>query len=188
MLVTRSLQLTPIGAIRGDTLLHLLESRAAFMPLQFRIELTIARQVPDVFSFVSDPTHLPMWNYYIVETTQDTPGAPQIGTRYTQRRKTDTQHFEIVEWEHNRRVAIQLLPPTWPVQIAFTFHPHRAGTRLEDEWSLHTPMPVPGFIAGFITRPIQRAVAENLGRLKELLETGRATLQDGRIVEDRRFS
>jgi uncharacterized protein YndB with AHSA1/START domain len=152
------------------------------MPLQFRIERTIARPVAEVFAFVGEPTHLPMWNYYIVDTVQDAPGAPQIGMRYTVRRKADIQRFEVVEWEHNRRVAIQLLPPTRPVRIRFTLSPEQARTGLEDEWSLRTPVPVPSMIAGLITRPIKRAVSENLGKLKELLETGRTTLQDGRVV------
>jgi hypothetical protein len=153
--------------------------------LRFHVELTIHKPVGEVFAFISDFTLLPLWNYYIVETVQETPGTPHVGTRYAQRRKTDTQRFEIVEWEYNRQVAVQLLPPTRPARIRFAVQPDGAGTLLRDEWSLRTPVPVPGLLAGLITRPIQRAVAENLGKLKELLENGRARLQDGRVVEYR---
>ncbi len=151
--------------------------------MRFHVELAIRRPLAEVFAFVSDFTHLPLWNYYIVETVQETPGTPRVGMRYTQRRKTDTQRFEIVEWEDNRQVAIQLLPPTRPARIRFTFRGDGAETLLRDEWSLRTAVPVPGFLASLITRPIQGAVAENLGKLKELLENGRARLQDGRVAE-----
>ena len=40
---------------------------------------------------------------------------------------------------------------------------------------------IAGVVAGFATAPIRRAVGQNLGKLKELLETGRTQLQDGRV-------
>jgi hypothetical protein len=42
---------------------------------------------------------------------------------------------------------------------------------------------IAGFVAGFATAPIRRAVGQNLGKLKELLETGRTQLQDGRVEQ-----
>jgi hypothetical protein len=51
-----------------------------------------------------------------------------------------------------------------------------------DEWRLRSKVPMPQALARRITLPIQQAVAENLGKLKQLLETGQAELQDGRVV------
>jgi hypothetical protein len=150
--------------------------------MRFEVSIRIARPATEVFAFLGDFTHLPLWNYYLIETRSEEPGPARVGMRYTQRRKTDSQRFEIVEWEEGRLVTIQLMPPTRPVRICFALQPDGAGTLLTDRWTLRTPLPVPGFIARMITRPIQAAVTENLGRLAELLEQGRAQLQDGRTV------
>jgi len=52
------------------------------------------------------------------------------------------------------------------------------GTRLIDEMSLCTVYP--GILERLVVGRIRQAVAENLGKLKELLEHGQTQLQDGR--------
>jgi polyketide cyclase/dehydrase/lipid transport protein len=150
--------------------------------MDFENRIVIQRSRDDVFAFIADFTHMPLWNYYVVETRQLSAGAPRIGTRYFQRRKTDTQYFSITEYQPNRLVAIQLERPTLPVEIRFTLEETAHGAELIDEWRLWPHMPIPRMIAQRIMSPIQQAVAENLGKLKQLLETGRAELQDGRVV------
>jgi hypothetical protein len=135
-----------------------------------------------VFDFVSDFSHLPLWNYYILSTTPEETGPRRVGLRYQQTRKTDTQRFEICAYEPPRLAAIRMLAPTMPAIIRFSFQPMDQGTWLSDEWSLKTPAPIPGFIAGWVTRPIKAAVEQNLAKLKALLETGTVELQDGRRV------
>lgn len=153
--------------------------------MNFENRIIIQRSRDDVFAFIADFTHMPLWNYYVVETRQLSEGAPRIGTRYYQRRKTDTQYFSITEYQPSRLVAIQLERPTLPVEIRFTLEETAQGAELIDEWRLWLHMPMPRAIARRIMSPIQRAVAENLGKLKQLLETGQTELQDGRAV---RFS
>jgi hypothetical protein len=149
-----------------------------------RIENHIIIQKPlhEVFTFIADFHHMPLWNYYIVETQQVSEGAPAVGTRYHQRRKTDVQQFHIVALQPDQLVAIQLERPTLPVRIEFIVEATAEGTKVQDVWELWPRLPVPSFLTRPITALIQRAVAENLGKLKTLLESGQVELQDGRIV------
>ena len=62
--------------------------------------------------------------------------------------------------------------------MRFEFEPTPDGTRITDHWDLqsgHNPL-----VELLGERRIKAAVAENLGKLKQLLETGATTLQDGR--------
>ena len=54
------------------------------------------------------------------------------------------------------------------------------GTRLIDQMSLRTRYP--GILERLAVRGVRKAVAENLGKLKELLENGQTQLQDGRVI------
>jgi uncharacterized membrane protein len=150
--------------------------------MRFETGLAIERPVEEVFEFVSDFSNLPLWNYYIQRTGPEDVGPPRVGLRYHQTRKTDTQRFEIVEFEPHRVAAIRMLPPTTPAIIRFSFRPTDQGAWLSDEWSLRSFVPIPGFLAGLVTRPIKAAVEQNLAKLKTLLETGSVVLQDGRQV------
>jgi hypothetical protein len=60
------------------------------------------------------------------------------------------------------------------------FNLHREGdtTRIQDEWKLETGLPA--LVERLAAGNIQAAVAENLTKLKELLEVGEVLLQDGR--------
>ena len=61
----------------------------------------------------------------------------------------------------------------------FELEPVEGGTRLHDRWELETGLP--GLVEQITRGQVQTAVAQNLEKLKELLETGRTRLQDGRI-------
>lgn len=150
--------------------------------MDFENRVTIQRSRDDVFAFIADFRHMPLWNYYVVETQQLTQGKPTVGTRYFQRRKTDTQDVTITDYQPNRFVAIQVEGLMFPVQMRFTLEDSPQGTEVIDEWRLPSKVPMPQALARRITHPIQQAVAENLGKLKQLLETGQAELQDGRVV------
>jgi uncharacterized protein YndB with AHSA1/START domain len=150
--------------------------------MDFKLSLTIGRPVDEVFAFLADFTHLPLWNYYVLETVQLSPGPVGVGKLYRQRRKTDVQQFRVIEYAPGQAVAIQLIPPTLPVSIRFSVQAVARGTELTDEWKLWPRVPIPKAIARRITTPIARAVGENLSKLKVLLETGSVVLQDGRVV------
>ena len=146
--------------------------------MHFLITQVIERPVSEVFAFVSDPQNLPRWNYYVVGCMKLDAGPARVGSTYRLVRKSDTRLFSVAEFEQDRRLVIRFRAPTPPLKIRFTVESTGSGTRLTDEWELKG---IAGFVAGFARAPIRRAVGENLGKLKELLETGRAQLQDGRV-------
>ena len=151
--------------------------------IKFKNSVTIKRPLPDVFAFVSNFENMPKWNYYVTEVDKLTDGPVGEGTTYHQIRKTDEQDIQVVEFEHNRLVAIKTLPPERSLQMRFQLEPIDGGTRLTDEWKLETG--VPGPFAWFAARKVKLAVSENLRKLKALLEMGHVTLQNGREVNYR---
>jgi uncharacterized protein YndB with AHSA1/START domain len=149
--------------------------------MQFTNSVVIDRPIPEVFAFVSDFKNMSMWNYFVIETTNESDGTQGIGTTYRQRRKTDAQRYVVTEYERDRRVVIRTLPPAPDLQMRFQFESAGGGTRLTDEWQLQTGLP--GWLERVGTARIRSAARENLAKLKELLETGRVRLQDGRVEQ-----
>lgn len=78
---------------------------------RFSNNLIIGRPINEVFRFVADFENMPKWNYYVVEVNKVTSGPIGIGTVFRQVRKTDTQKYKIVEFEPNRKVVVETLPP-----------------------------------------------------------------------------
>lgn len=148
--------------------------------LSFENTIDIRRPVAEVFAFVADFENVPRWNYYVISVQRLSPGPVATGTRYQQRRKTDQQQFTVTVYEPNRRVAVQTTPDSRPqLAMDFELEPVEGGTRLHDRWELETGLP--GLVERVTRGQVQTAVAQNLEKLKELLETGRTRLQDGRF-------
>lgn len=149
--------------------------------LEFENIIRIHRPIAEVFAFLSDFENIPKWNYYVLEVRKLCDGPIGIGTTYHQVRKTDEQDFRITELDRNQTVAVKTLPQSSPgLEIRFTLYDERGTTRIRDEWKLDTGRPA--LLERLGARRVKSAVAENLTKLKELLEEGRVVLQDGRQV------
>lgn len=149
--------------------------------IEFTNQVVVEQPIETVFRFVSDFCNVPKWNYYVIDVTQTSDGPAGVGTTYHQVRKTDEQDFRIVECEENREVVVRTVPPSSPAfEMRFTFEAEGEGTRVTDEWKLDTGQPA--LIQRLAAGRIKSAVLENLQKMKELLETGQARLQDGRQV------
>ncbi len=146
---------------------------------RFSNNLIIDRPIDEVFRFVADFENMPKWNYFVVDVSKVTPGPIDVGTTFTQRRKTDAQQYRIVEFEPNRKVAVETLPPAPDLVMRFTFEPLGDNTSLTDEWELKSGLL--GIVGSIAAGPVKSAVAENLAKLKQLLETGQVRLQDGSV-------
>ena len=108
-------------------------------------------------------------------------GPTGIGTTYLQVRKTDQQDFRIIEFEPNNTVAVKTLPQSSPsFERRFTLYEEGDTTRLRDQWKLDTGKLA--LLERLARGRVKSAVAENLAKLKELLEEGRVILQDGKQV------
>ncbi len=145
----------------------------------FSNSITIGRPVQEVFRFVADFVNMSKWNYYVVEVSKVTLGPIGVGTTFRQLRKTDTQEYKVIEFEPDRRVAIEMLPPAPALLMRFTFEPAGSSTSLTDEWELKGGLL--GLFGSLAAGRVKSAAAENLDKLKQLLEMGEVRLQDGRI-------
>jgi carbon monoxide dehydrogenase subunit G len=149
--------------------------------IEFTNQIVVERPVDEVFAFVSDFRNVPKWNYYVLQVTKTSSGPVGAGTTYHQVRKTDEQDFRIVTYRPDRQVTIQTIPPSKPAfEMRFAFEPEGSGTRITDEWKLDTGRLA--LLERLGAGRIKSAVLENLGKLKQLLETGEVRLQDGRHV------
>jgi uncharacterized membrane protein len=149
--------------------------------LEFENTIPIDRPIDEVFAFLSDFENIPKWNYYVLEVGQLSESPIGIGTTYHQVRKSDQQDFRIIEFEPDHTVAVKTLPQSSPsFERTFTLYEERDTTRIRDEWKLDTGRHA--VLERLARGRIKSAVAENLAKLKELLEEGRVVLQDGRQV------
>jgi carbon monoxide dehydrogenase subunit G len=149
--------------------------------LEFENTIRIGRRIDKVFGFLSDFENIPKWNYYILEVRQLSESPRGAGTTYHQVRKTDQQDFRIIEFEPDHTVTVKTLPQSSPsFERRFTLYEEGDTTRVRDEWKLDTGRPA--VLERLARGRIKSAVAENLAKLKELLEEGRVVLQDGRQV------
>jgi uncharacterized membrane protein len=149
--------------------------------MRFQNVIEIEASTNDVFEFVSDMRNMPKWNYFVTRVTQEKGDGPALGARYHQTRKTDSQRYEMAHYEPGTSLTIKTVPGASPVFARhLRFEGVADGTRLIDEMTLHTGYP--RFLEALFTARIRRAVAENLGKLKELLEHGHTQLQDGRGI------
>jgi uncharacterized membrane protein len=149
--------------------------------LEFENTIRIDRPVEEVFAFLSDFENIPKWNYYVLEVRQLSEGLIGVGITYHQVRKSDQQDLRIIEFEPGHTVAVKTLPQSSPdLEMRFTLYEEGITTRVRDEWKLNTGRPA--IFERLAGGRIKSAVAENLAKLKELLEEGQVVLQDGRQV------
>jgi uncharacterized membrane protein len=149
--------------------------------IAFRNTIVIHKSVEDTFAFLSDFTNIPKWNYYVYRVTPVSSGETAAGTVFRQERRQDEQIYEIIDFEPPERLGVKTLPgSSLQFERTFVLCPSESKTELRDDWKIHTGRS--GFVEKLASRKIKNAVRENLGKLKELLETGRTMLQDGREV------
>jgi uncharacterized protein YndB with AHSA1/START domain len=149
--------------------------------IDFQIEIEIERPVEVVYEFLSNIENLPKWNYFVTEVRKISKGPPAVGAIFHQKRKTDSQKLTIVELEKEQLLTIETIPPSKPqLWRCLKFEALNTKTRIIDQWQLDTGRP--RFLQVLGKSRIKLAVRENLEKLKELLEVGQVTLQDGRQV------
>lgn len=149
--------------------------------IEFESSIEINRPLSDVFQFVADQRNNPKWNYYVTQVKKTSAGSLDVGTTFHQTRKTDAQELQIVAYNPYLSLSIKNIPPSKPeINRTIEFREENGGTILTDYWQLDS-----GHIYALqklAKNRVKSAVQKNLLKLKELLETGSTTLQDGRQV------
>lgn len=147
----------------------------------FENSVTIGRPVEEVFEFASDLERIPQWNYYVQDVSRTSHEAHEVGATYHQVRRSDEQDLRIVAIDQNHRFVVETVPPSKPeLRREMTFTAQGESTLIRDLWELD--LGVPKLLEPIASRRAKSGVKENLGKLKELLEQGQTTLQDGRQV------
>jgi carbon monoxide dehydrogenase subunit G len=149
--------------------------------ISFKNRVRIERPREEVFDFVSNFENVPKWNYFVKSVRKVDHIPIGVGARFHQIRKTDQQHFEIIEFERPSKVTVKTLEGSLPeFTMDFEFEANGDSTILTDTWQLETGRNA--FLEMLGKSKIKSAVADNLSKLKELLETRKSQLQDGKVV------
>src|SRR5215212_6892368 len=147
--------------------------------IKFENRIVIDRLIEDVFAFVVDLPSIPKWNYYVLSVNPTSPQSGSVGSTYHQIRKNDEQDLRISKLELNQLLVVETIPPSKPeLRREILFEAQGQSMRLTDKWQLD--MGVPKLLVPLAAQRAKTGVRDNLEKLKELLELGRVTLQDGR--------
>jgi uncharacterized protein YndB with AHSA1/START domain len=142
----------------------------------FENTVIIQRPAGEVFAFLADFENIPRWNYAIEETSKASAGPVGVGTRYRQTRSIpgrSVEDFEVTVFEPARRLAIQGQLGPFQATISYQLEAAAGVTKLVNNVELNPPPAMPRLLAPLATSRIEAAVAQNLGKLKLLLEGNR---------------
>lgn len=149
--------------------------------MRFENTIEIDCPVETVFQFIADFENTPKWNYYVTQVRRTEGATVGKGTIYHQVRKTDEQKYQVIQYQPHQKICVKTLEGETPAfERLFVFEKTNRGTRIIDTWELdtgHNPL-----LQWIGQGKVKNAVADNLKKLKQLLEEGETRLQDGRVV------
>jgi uncharacterized protein YndB with AHSA1/START domain len=142
----------------------------------FENTVTIQRPAEEVFAFLADFENIPRWNYAIEETSKASAGPVGVGTRYRQTRSIPSrsaEDFEVTVFEPARRLAIQGKIGPFQAIISYELEARADTTKLFNNVELEPTQAKLRLVAPLATPKIKAAVAQNLSKLRLVLENGR---------------
>jgi hypothetical protein len=136
-----------------------------------------------VFEFLADIEHSPLWNQLDMRAIQTTPGPVNLGTEYRLVHTLYERVLRVVEFKKDRLISVRTVESAAPrVELRMHLHPEDDQlTSVTLEWELDTGMP--GLVERLASGKIKQSVSESLYNLRELLETGSVTLDNGREIQ-----
>jgi hypothetical protein len=140
----------------------------------FENTVPIRRTVEDVFAFLADFENVPTWNYAIVETKKTSPGPVGVGTTYRQIRsvpRRSEEGFQVTGFEPTSRLEIHGDIGPFTATISYLLAPTDDGTRLTNVVDLEPASGALRLLTPLAASRVKTAVAANLARLKQHLET-----------------
>lgn len=143
--------------------------------INFTNTIFISRPVEQVYAYLADLEHIPEWNWAITETRKITAGPVTVGTRYRQSRNVPqpaTEELEITVLEPNRRIEVAGTLARFPALLTYHLVRSPTGTELTNTVVLE-PEGALRLVGPLLGNRIRQSVADNLSRLKSLLEAGR---------------
>jgi hypothetical protein len=140
----------------------------------FQNTVMIRRPVQDVFAFLADFENIPTWNYAIVETRKTSPGPVGPGSTYRQVRsvpRRSEEGFEVTVFEPTGRLEIHGDIGPFTATIGYLLTPEADGTSLTNVVDLEPPAGPLRLVAPLAISRVKAAVAGNLDKLRQILET-----------------
>jgi uncharacterized protein YndB with AHSA1/START domain len=143
--------------------------------MQIESEITIDKPSADVFAYIARAEELPKYVSDFESVTQQSDGAPGVGTRYSYKMKRGAQGtFEWTEFQPSSHLAwhgpaAKLGPGSMEPSGWWDLSPAGDGTRVKLVMA-----PTPGglfkLLAPFMAAGMRKGNAQALERLKQLLE------------------
>jgi uncharacterized protein YndB with AHSA1/START domain len=141
----------------------------------FENTVTIQRPADEVFAFLADFENIPRWNYAIEETRKASAGPVGVGTRYRQTRTVPSRSvegFEVTVFEPARRLAMHGQIGPFQATISYELEAVAGVTQLVNNVELDPSQAMLRLAAPLAAPRIKAAVAQNLGKLRLVLEDG----------------
>ena len=140
--------------------------------MRFSNTITIDRPASAVFAYLAELENLPRWNYAISETRKLSEGPTGVGSRYLQVRtlpRPSEETLEITGFEPDRRLTLRGAFGPLSGEATYVLEPAGGATSLTNAMDLDAKGAL-SLVAPLATARVRAAVAENLTRLKEILE------------------
>ena len=141
--------------------------------MRFSNTVTIRRPPSEVFAYLAEPANIPKWNYAITASQQVTPGPVGVGTRLRQTRsipRPGVEELEVTEFVPDRRLAFHGDAGPLTGTLVYETEAVPEGTRLTN-WADLEGRGALGVLAPLASTRVREAVAVNLDRLRERLES-----------------
>jgi hypothetical protein len=114
----------------------------------------------------------------LAESERLTPGPPALGSRYRDVFEDHGQRLELeaklVEFDEPRALVVQLTSDAFDATITQRLEAVEGGTRLDAVIETTYTGLATRLLAGVMTRHAQKRLEADLGRLKDLVESGEA--------------
>lgn len=141
--------------------------------MQMSAERTIGRPADEVFEYFADASNNPAWQNGMLSCEWVTEPPAGVGSRYRQHAKFAGRDvisiFEVTDYEPGRRIRIETIESTFPIQVTRTVEPD-GDDRCIVRASITGGPSVPWPISVLARRMAQRSVDADYDRLKALLE------------------
>jgi hypothetical protein len=144
--------------------------------------IRIERPAWFIFSFLSEIEGSPIWEQFEMRAFKITPGEVGPGSEFRLVHRNYERTLRVIEFEKDRLIGAKTVESSAPkVELKFKLQPYEnSQTQVSTEWKLDTG--TPALVERLVAGKIKSAVAEAIYQLRELLETGSVTLDDGREI------
>ena len=144
-----------------------------YLMLLAQSEILISASPDEVWALISDLERGPQWSVVTLQCEITSEGPPGVGCTYRSTSKfvaskITTEH-EVVEWVPPRKIVTKVIKGAEST-FTQTCERREAGTVLTMTNEFAPPAGLPGFLADKLTQQVTNVLAQELARIKEVVE------------------